>query len=414
MENRRKETIARLLPMITIFSSYFIFGLSENIKGPAIPRMQSELALTEAQLGLLLALNSLGYLLACTYTSALSKKIGLKRANIACYFLMAAAGVMIALSRNFMQLNASYFAMYLGNGMLEITLGLLAARTFTKNPATMMNLSHFFYGLSSVLAPMLATFLMGVRTGTGTLGWRGMYAAVLLSLLVVVIPSSVTRFPSFADDGRARLSMREYLKKPVAWLIIAVLSFGVTGEMAMGGWLVNYLEKAHAMDTAAASGALSGFFVCFTLARLLFGPVIDRMGLVRSLVAASAFAGGAILLGVVCGRAGVFLLMASGFGLAVIYPTVMALLTRIFTDDIDTAMTITLTIMGITNVVGNIAVGAVADVFTRFFTARTGDAAVGQGLGYGAGCALVGVMCLLCTVSCLALSRLLRREGRRV
>ena len=124
--------------------------------------------------------------------------------------------------------------------------------------------------------------------------------------------------------------------------------------------------------------------------------------------------GGAILLGVVCGRAGVFLLMASGFGLAVIYPTVMALLTRIFTDDIDTAMTITLTIMGITNVVGNIAVGAVADVFTRFFTARTGDAAMGQGLGYGAGCALVGVMCLLCTVSCLALSRLLRREGRRV
>ena len=101
MENRRKETITRLLPMITIFSSYFIFGLSENIKGPAIPRMQSELALTEAQLGLLLALNSLGYLLACTYTSALSKTIGLKRANIACYFLMAAAGVMIALCDDF-------------------------------------------------------------------------------------------------------------------------------------------------------------------------------------------------------------------------------------------------------------------------------------------------------------------------
>ena len=72
---------------------------------------------------------------------------------------------MIALSRNFMQLNASYFAMYLGNGMLEITLGLLAARTFTKNPATMMNLSHFFYGLSSVLAPMAAMTSASVASG---------------------------------------------------------------------------------------------------------------------------------------------------------------------------------------------------------------------------------------------------------
>jgi hypothetical protein len=34
--------------------------------------------------------------------------------------------------------------MYLGNGMIEITLGVMAAVMFTKNTGTMLNLAHFF------------------------------------------------------------------------------------------------------------------------------------------------------------------------------------------------------------------------------------------------------------------------------
>jgi len=131
---------------ITIFTGFLIFGFSENIKGPAIPRMQAEFALGEWEIGLLLAVNSFGYLLACFYTASMCRKIGLKQTLIICLLLMALSGAGICFSPNYPVLVLSYFAMYSANGMLEITLGIMAAKIFTKNTGTFMNLSAFFYG----------------------------------------------------------------------------------------------------------------------------------------------------------------------------------------------------------------------------------------------------------------------------
>ncbi len=47
--------------LVVIFGGFLIFGLSENVRGPAIPKIQSEFMIGETQLGLLLALNSLGF-----------------------------------------------------------------------------------------------------------------------------------------------------------------------------------------------------------------------------------------------------------------------------------------------------------------------------------------------------------------
>jgi hypothetical protein len=40
-----------ILQLLTVFAGYLIFGFSDNIKGPAIPRIQSDLRLDEMQLG---------------------------------------------------------------------------------------------------------------------------------------------------------------------------------------------------------------------------------------------------------------------------------------------------------------------------------------------------------------------------
>ena len=92
---------------------------------------------------------------------------------------MAVSGVLIFLSHSYPMFTASYFFMYIGNGMLEIGLAILA-RIFVRNTGTMMNLSHFFYGISSTVAPMIASGLMTVTVFNYTLDWRGMYLAMLM------------------------------------------------------------------------------------------------------------------------------------------------------------------------------------------------------------------------------------------
>ncbi|MBB6729889.1 MFS transporter [Cohnella zeiphila] len=401
-----------LLLLLVVFGGFLIFGFSENIKGPAIPRMQADFGLDEGQLGVLLALNSLGYLVACTFTSALAGRIGIKLTGIIAFGSMAISGVLMYVSTGYTSLSSSYFLMYIGNGMLEIGLAIMAARIFTKNMGTMMNLAHFFYGLSSIAAPLIAARMMGWHLGGGELGWRGMYLLMLSLSVLPIIPSLFGKFPGQEHAKDERISLRLLSRDPIAWFIVAILTFGVISELAVGSWLVNFLEKAYDWSAGDASGMLSAFFLFFTFARLFLGPVTDRIGYARSVGIFSAFSGLCSLAAILIGEPGAILFAIAGAGIAPIYPTVMAMIAKRYPKGTDTAITFTVTLMGIGSVLGNLVIGFLID-FVRGLFEREGSAR-SQILGLQAGYGFIAAMALLCSVCCVYLYVLLRRRGEMV
>ncbi|WP_251554047.1 MFS transporter [Neobacillus muris] len=407
MKNPR---INRWILLFVVFGGFLIFGLSENIKGPALPSMQAEFSLNESQLGVLLALNSLGYLLACSFTSVLADKIGIRFTGILAFVSMTLAGVFMYLSKGYPSLTASYFLLYVGNGILEIGLGIMAARIFTKNTGTMMNLAHFFYGLSSIGAPIIGASMMGWDLAGGELGWRGMYL-ILLSLSVLpIIPSLIGRFPGeHQSDGEAA-SFRGLLRDPIAWLIVAVLSFGVISELAVGSWLVYYLEHAYDWPLTRASGMLSLFFLFFTLSRLFAGPMTDKIGYSLSITLFSAFSGLCSLAAIFIGEIGAILFAIAGIGIAPIYPTVMALLAKRHAKGVGTAITFTVTLMGIASVIGNLLIGFIIDCVNEFFGKSFGNELIGLQAGYG----FIAAMALLCSFCSIFLYRMLRAQRETV
>lgn len=127
-----KRNTIYIMQLVTIFLGFVVFGISENIKGPAIPRIQLAFNLDEGQLGTLLSLNALGYLIACSFTAILVRKWGIKAVSIISFGSMVLSGVLIFLSHTYPLFASSYFLMYIGNGMLEIGLAILGARIFVK------------------------------------------------------------------------------------------------------------------------------------------------------------------------------------------------------------------------------------------------------------------------------------------
>ncbi|MFC7679343.1 MFS transporter [Paenibacillus sp. GCM10028914] len=399
--------------LLVVFGGFLIFGFSENIKGPAIPRMQSEFQLDEMQLGLLLAFNSLGYLIACSFTGFLSSRIGIKWTGILAFSSMAISGVLMYLSTNYAFLSASYFLMYIGNGMLEIGLAIMAARIFTKNTGTMMNLSHFFYGLSSTVAPIVASSMMGWNLFGGELGWRGMYLVMLSLSLLPIIPSVLGKFPGDEQTAEDRIPLKHFFKDKVAWLIVAVLSFGVVSELAVGGWLVYYLEKAYGWSLDSASGMLSIFFLFFMLSRLFLGPITDKIGYTLSIMLLSAFSGICSLAAILIGQQGAILFAIAGIGIAPIYPTVMALLAKRYPSSTDSAITFTVTLMGIASVIGNLLIGVIIDGVRAIFQ-NSRDAAESSIIGLQAGYGFIAVLALLCSATCAILFVYLRKRNELI
>lgn len=409
----KKSSSNYALLLMIVFGGFLVFGFSENVKGPALPRMQSDLGLDEMQIGLLLAFNSLGYLLACSFTGWLDRKLGLKITTILSFGAMAISGIFIYLASSYTTLAASYFFMYIGNGLLEIALALLAARIFTRNTGTMMNLAHFFYGLSSMVAPLIAASLMGVQLFGSELGWRGMYALMLALCLIPMLPAMAAKLPNEETRAEDRIPLRHFMKDRIVWLIVLVLSFGVISELAVGGWLVNFLEKAYGWSTEASSAMLSAFFVCFTVARLVLGPVTDRIGYTRSLILFSAFSGLCSISAVIAGEGAAFLFALAGVGIAPIYPTVMALLADRYSGNSGTAITFTVTMMGIGSVIGNFAIGAITDGIKRLF-AGSGERGSDLIAGLQAGYIFIGCCAIFCSVTACFLYRSLSRQKQLI
>jgi fucose permease len=395
------------LQLATIFIGFIIFGFSENIKGPAIPRIQFDFMLNESQLGTLLSLNALGYLIACSFTGYLTRIWGIKAVTVVSFGLMALSGVFIFVSQQYVVFSSSYFLMYIGNGMLEIGLAVLGARIFVKNTGMMMNLTHGFYGLSSTVAPLIATGLMKLTINGYTLDWRGMYMAMLMLSLIPIGFALVSKFPGDEVKHEDRVPMKTLLKDRVLWLMVLILSFGVVSELAVGGWLVNFLEKAYRWDTITASGMLSAFFLCFALARLLLGPLTDRIGFVLSLIIFSGLSALCTFAAILGGEELAFLFAAAGVGIAMIYPTVMAFIAKRYPNSSDTAITIIVTLMGVGSVIGNYLIGGVIELVKGL---SGGDSHEGLLAGLQAGYGVIGLCAALSSVAGVVLYIYLQRR----
>jgi len=393
--------------LLTVYLGFILFGLSENIKGPAIPRMQLSFNLDEAQIGTLLSLNSLGYLIACTFTALLVRKIGVKHTTNIAFGSMLISGVLIWLSYNYGLLIGSTFLLYIGNGMLEIGLAIVAARIFTRNTGTMMNLAHFFYGLSSIGAPLLATGLMSLSIGGTTIDWRVMYMLVLALSLIPMIPTFLAKFPGDEIKQEDRKSFRALLSDISLWLLIAILTFGVISELAVGGWLVNYLEKTYQWSTVSASSMLSSFFIGFSLARLLLGPIIDRIGYTLSIIIVSLFAGVCTFIAVLAGENYAIFFALAGAGVAPIYPTVMAFISKRYPNDSDVVISVVVTIMGIGTVIGNYVIGLIVKFGKSLYGGETQLAIM---RGYQAGYLFIGCCALICAALSIVLYRYLKKR----
>jgi len=396
---------------IAIFASFAIFGIADNIRGTVIPRIQAEFLLSELHLGLMLAINSSGYLIGCLITASIAKRIGIKYCHVLGLLLIAIAGVCIFFSQSFIMVVASLFLLNFAFGIMEIAVGVIAAKTFTENTGTMMNLAHFAFGAGAVFAPLISTSIMAAQFGDLVSSWRYVYLIALSFALIPMIPVLIGRLQK-SDNAKKKTGVMLMLKKPSVWLVLLVLFFGVTAENGIASWFVTYLESAYAFPSDRAATFLTLYFVAFTVARLIIGPFIDRFGFINSLIVATAFSGVMITLGVVFGEGGAPLIILAGIGIAPIFPTVMAVIAKLFSDTIELAMTAIMTMIGIMTIPSNLMIGGIIRQARVSFTASYGQD--GVAMAFSAGFLIFGTSCFIACIFTLVLRQRQKKAGKLV
>jgi fucose permease len=315
--------------IIITYGTMLLFGLIENIRGVSYPLIKAEFAASYEQQGLMVSLLSASYVSFSLIAGIVLSRFGAKRVFIFGFIAAILGALTVFFMPAFWTVAASLVLIFAGFGFFEIGINALAARIFTSRAALLMNLLHFFYGVGAIIGPKAVGLLI---SGAG-FGWRQVYLFTIPLLLLLFIPAAAARFPAIsggAQKGAAAppdkpFTFRDALRTSMVWFFALVLGLMVAVEMTPSNWGGLYFQDVYGLDPKTdGAGFVSNFFILFTLSRLLSGFAVEKIGYIRSLIAAAAAMLLVLILGFCLGSRGILVLPVMGFFIAVMWPTFMA------------------------------------------------------------------------------------------
>ncbi len=307
------------------FAVFIALGLSAGVTGVAWPSMRAEFSRPVADLGVLLAIGTVGYFLAGIAAGRMLRRLGLGNVLTLILAIGTISLVGYGVVGSWLPLLLCAVGLGFSGGMVDAVLNAYVA---LHHDTRTMNLLHAFFGIGATIGPLLvaATLARGFS-------WRLAYfvLAVVEMLLVLTVVKVRSRWPSAAESadevhyGRLGGSV-------LTLLGLFLLYVGI--EVAAGQWSYSLLTENRGMGEFAAGIWVALYWGGLTGGRLALGVIGDRVGprtILHLSMGGSVF-GSAILWFDPAGL-GVVGLTILGFSLAGVFPILVALTPRWVGED---------------------------------------------------------------------------------
>ncbi|MEX1294860.1 MAG: hypothetical protein AB1Z67_01685 [Candidatus Limnocylindrales bacterium] len=290
---------------------YLLYGV-----GAVTAFLAAALSLSDAEAALHSSMLAVGLLVAGVAGDRLDARIGLRRANVLAYALLAAASVCLATA-------PAYVVTLAGAGMVGIAVGLLLAhlnRALTRGGGALAQVRMSRAGLVAMFGSMSVPVVIGFGENSD-LGWQ---VAFVVAGGLIVVGLWGTRWRQ--DVIRATVARAGQLSRGY-WLTWWLLVLVVAVEFAFVFWTSTLVERQIGISLADATLVAASFYVGMAVTRLALSVpavggrhpiVLVQLGLV------TAFSGAVLawLAGdVVLAAMGIFL---GGIGVGCQYPLVAA------------------------------------------------------------------------------------------
>jgi fucose permease len=310
------------------YLAFVSLGLPDAVLGVAWPSMRDGFGLSQASLGLPLAISAIAYFCSGMFAGRLMQRLGVGRLLAASTALVAFTVLGYSVAPVFGLILVAAPLVGFGSGAIDATLNTYAARSFSPRH---MSWLHAAYAAGAMGGPAIMTAVLASGAS-----WRAGYAVVgaLLAALVPAFLASRGRWDAAAPVNVEPASVpRE--KQPNGAL--AALSSGrvrlqlglfflYSGlEVAAGQWCYTVLTEERGVGATAAGAWTAAYWGGLLAGRLVLGLAVARVGQVNLLRLAML---GAVLSAVLFALPGLPMAGAAlpvlSFSLASIYPGLMS------------------------------------------------------------------------------------------
>ncbi len=357
MKNQPLKTTVFLVTA-ACFLSFFVFGFTDNLKGPTLPSMIHELNIDYGTSGNIFFGEYFGFVITSLLAGILADRFGLRVILILAGGLLAAGVAGYSTFSNTMVLTISLFSVGLGLGAIELGANATIVQIHPEKTGLYLNLMAVLHGVGSLIAPLFAGWLLGLDVS-----WRAIYRWDILLIGLFVLLFLFLQFPkSQAQNNSIDFkNIPNFAFKGILPWFYAAIAFYVAAEIGVGSWLVTFLQDTRSQSILASNQSLSLFFGLLTLGRLVGGFIVHRLGYLRSILFAS-------IASLICVSLGTFTTLSiffpiTGFFFSIIFPTFTAAVSEDLKENTNTILGVLFTFAGIGGLLGPWIIAWASDLF---------------------------------------------------
>lgn len=259
------QTKSSALPYIATaayYLSFIVLGLTTAASGPSLLTLADHTTSGLDRISLIFIFGSLGYI-AGSYLGGLAyDRIPAHKLMVATLVIMAVASALIPISRSLEVLLFAMFLSGIASGTLDVGCNTVIMWTHKEKAGPFLNGLHFFFGVGSLIAPLLVGQIL---PSTGDIIWvYWIFSIICLPIAVWLWFMPEPPRQAHTEEGKTGA----FPLVPVILVVILFL-FYVGLELGFGNWIYTYTVTLGLGDITAAANLNGIFWGSFTLGRLL-------------------------------------------------------------------------------------------------------------------------------------------------
>jgi len=273
----------------TITAAFGLGGITISAWGPRLPAIKTGLGVDTATIGLLLAGTTVGAMLGLVISTPVLHRLGSRRAIAGALLLAAAAMALLGLAVSMASVPlvaVAFVIVGLGIGTLDVLINVAGSAVERAAGRTLMPMMHAAWSIGAAVGSGIgaACAAAGVTPSAQFIAEAVLIAATALGMAPGIQQQGDAPGVAPSQDRRAKL--RQWLRGWLDWhlLLIGLVMLGVElGEGSANSWLTLAMQSDRGQTAAVAAMFITAFAIGEALTRIFGGPIVDRLGRVRTI-----------------------------------------------------------------------------------------------------------------------------------
>jgi MFS family permease len=274
----------------TITTGFGLGGITVSAWGPRLPAIKASLGIDTGTIGLLLSGVTVGAILGLLAAAPLLHRLGSRRAVAGALLVIVASLTVMGLgliARSVPLLAVAFVVVGAGIGTLDVLLNVNGAAVERAAGRTLMPMMHAAWsiGVAAGAGIGAACAALGISPAVQMISEAVIVAAVAVAI-APGIPQRIHEEPAARRHQDRAAKLRHWLR---GWLDLRLLLIGMVmlgvelGEGSAGNWLTLAVRNYRGQTAAVAALFFAAFAVGEATTRIFGGPLVDRLGRVRTI-----------------------------------------------------------------------------------------------------------------------------------